>query len=115
MKSNFSVKSIAIKWYFFATSSFTVNNEFFYVYMKQFHFNSKQIGFSNLFGVQHVFIPLVLHIADRYQVRILIMWIASFAAAVSSLLPLLPLTYSLPTCYGTLKSEMDGGKIFLTQ
>ena len=107
--AKFNIRSIAIKWYFFSTSSYTVYNEFSHVFMKQFGLTSKQIGISNLFGVQHLFIPLILYFGDRFRARSLVIWIASILSVLICLLPLLPLVVSLPTCFQTeLESNKSG-------
>ncbi len=113
----FNIKSIAIKWYFFSTASFLLYNEFCHVYMKQFGLSPQQIGISNLFGIQHLFIPLILLLGDRYRARSLVIWIASSLSVGNCLLPLLPLVVSLPTCFETKlasnkSSEVMSEKIF---
>ena len=100
----FNIKSIAFKWYFFTICSFNDYAEFYHLFLKQLGLNPHQIGMTNLFGVQQIFIPLVLLIGDRYRVRNLIIWIASCLAVISCLLPLLPIVMSLPMCF-----EMNSG------
>jgi hypothetical protein len=99
--AKFDIKSVALKWYFFTTASVSVYEEFSHVFMKQFGLNSQQIGITNLCGVQHIFIPLLLYVGDRYRVRNLVIWIVSPLLAISSLLLLLPVVVSLPTYFGT--------------
>ena len=95
----FNIKSIAFKWYFFTISSLGVYAEFYHLYMKQLGLNPSQIGMANVFGVQHIFVPLVLLMGDRYRARNLIIWMVTCLCVVSCLLPLLPIVVSLPTCF----------------
>ena len=95
----FNIKSIAFKWYFFTISSLGVYAEFYHLYMKQLGLNPSQIGMANVFGVQHIFVPLVLLMGDRYRARNLIIWIVSCLCSINCLLPLLPIVVSLPTCF----------------
>ena len=108
----FNMKSVAFKWYFFTISSFGVYAEFSHLYMKQLGLSPQQIGMANLFGVQQIFIPLVLLMGDRYRVRSLIIWIVSCLSVISSLLPLLPIVVSLPTCF-EMNSSLKSSKLVL--
>ena len=108
--AKFDIKSVALKWYFFTTASISVYEEFSHVFMKQFGLNSQQIGITNLCGVQHIFIPLLLYVGDRYRVRNLVIWIVSPLLAISSLLLLLPIVVSLPTCFGTKSGSNNSCK-----
>lgn len=107
---SFNIKSIAFKWYFFVISSFGVYAEFSHLCMKQLGLNPKQIGMTNIFGIQHMFITLVLFVDDRYRVRCLIIWIVSCLSVMNCLLPLLPIVVSLPTCFET-SSSLKSGKL----
>ena len=107
----FNIKSVALKWYFFTMASVSVYEEFSHVFMKQFGLNSQQIGITNLGGVQHIFIPLLLYVGDRYRVRNLVIWIVSLLSAISSLLLLLPIVVSLPSCFGTKSTSNNSSKI----
>ena len=107
--AGFSIKSIALKWYFFSSSSFTVYSEFCNIFMKQLGLSAKQIGITNILGVQHVFIPLVLFLGDRYRARSLVMWIVSALSVVACLLLLLPLVVPLPTCFPTNSGSNESG------
>lgn len=111
--ARFNIKSVAIKWYFFASSSFTVNNEFFHIFMKQLGLSAQQIGMTNLFGVQHALIPLILFLGDRFRARSLTIWIVSALSVVICLLPLLPLVVPLPTCFETKSVSNDSSKIMV--
>ena len=106
-----SVKSVALKWFFFTTAGVTVYEEFFHVFMKQLGFSPQQIGISNLFGVQHIFIPLLLYVGDKYRVRNRIIWIVSSVSIINCLIPLLPIVVSLPTCFETRSRSNNSGKI----
>ena len=108
--AKFDIKSVALKWYFFTTASVSVYEEFSHVFMKQLGLNSQQIGITNLCGVQHIFIPLLLYVGDRYRVRNLVIWIVSSLLAISSLLLLLPVVVSLPSCFGTKSGSNNSCK-----
>ena len=97
--AQFNIKSIAFKWYFFTISSLGVYAEFYHLYMKLLGLNPRQIGMANVFGVQQIFVPLVLLLGDRYRARNLIIWILSCLCVINCLLPLLPIVVSLPTCF----------------
>ena len=105
----FNIKSIAYMWYFFAISGVLVYVEFSHLFMKQLGLRARQIGMTNLYGVQHVFTPLLLYIGDGYRVRGLMIWTVSSLLAVSCLLPLLPIFVSLPTCFGTNSRSNSSG------
>ena len=105
----FNIKSIAFKSYFFTISSFALYAEFSHLYMKQLGLNPRQIGMTNCFGVQQIFVSLVLLVGDRYRVRSLIIWIVSCLSVVNFLLPLLPIVVSLPTCF-EIHSSLKSGK-----
>jgi hypothetical protein len=107
----FNIKSVALKWYFFTMASVSVYEEFSHVFMKLFGLNSQQIGITNLGGVQHIFIPLLLYVGDRYRVRNLVIWIVSLLSAISYLLLLLPIVVSLPSCFGTKSTSNNSSKI----
>ena len=107
----FNIKSLAFKWYFLSSAGAVIYEEFFHVFMKQLGFSPQQIGISNLFGVQHIFIPLLLYVGDRYRVRDRIIWIVSSVSVINCLLPLLPIVVSLPTCFETKSTFNNSGKI----
>ena len=108
----FHIRSIALKWYFFTLSSLSVFGEFFHLFMKQLGFNPKQIGFTALFGVPTLFVPLVNLVGDKFRARRAVLGIVSGCAFIDCILPLLPLLVSLPTCFGTLQSN-DSSEILV--
>ena len=108
----FHIRSIALKWYFFTLSSLALLGEFFHLFMKQLGLNPKQIGFTTLFGVPNLLLPLFNLIGDKFRARKAVLWIMSGCAIIDCILPLLPLLVSLPTCFGTLQSN-DSSEILV--
>ena len=106
MMDTFSTRTIALKWYFFTSASLMVYDEYCHLYMKQLGFTSQQIGVTTLLGLQHLFIPLLLTIGDKFRARKQIAWIVTIIAIVNCSLPLLPLIMNLPTCFKTLFSHV---------
>ena len=96
-----NIQSLSFKWYFFTTASFALCEEFFYVFMKQLGFRPQQIGIMNSFGIQHILLPILLYVADKYRARKLVIWTASSICIVNCLLPVFPLIMPLPTCFET--------------
>ena len=99
MVDRFIIRTIALKWYFFTSASLIVYDEYCHLFMKQLGFTSQQIAVTTLFGVQHLFIPVVLIFGDKFRVRKLLVWIVTIIAMVNCSLPLLPLIVDLPTCF----------------
>ena len=99
MVDTIAIRTVALKWYFFTSASFIVYEEYCSLFMKQLGFTSQQIGVTTLLGVQHLFIPLLLAIGDKFRVRKLLVWIVTIIAIVNCSLPLLPLIVDLPTCF----------------
>ena len=106
MLDTYTIRTIALKWYFFTSASLIVYDEYSNLYMKQLGFTSQQIGVTTLFGVQHLFIPLLLTIGDKFRVRKVLAWIVTIIAIINCSLPLLPLIVNLPTCFQTFRSNM---------
>ena len=97
-----SIKSLALKFFFLCCpSSIVVYAEYCHLYMKQLGFNPQQIGFTTLFGIPHLVIPLLHLLGDKFRARMAIVWISVSCMVATCLLPLLPLLISLPTCFGT--------------
>ena len=109
-----NIQSLSFKWYFFTTASFALFEEFFYVFMKQLGLSPMQIGITNLFGVQHIFLPIVLYLADKYRVRKQVISVASSICVVNCLLPLLPMIVPLPTCFETESKSNISSKFTVT-
>ena len=99
MVDRFIIRTVALKWYFFTSASLIVYDEYCHLFMKQLGFTSQQIAVTTLFGVQHLFIPVVFIIGDKFRVRKLLVWIVTIVAMVNCSLPLLPLIVDLPTCF----------------
>ena len=99
MVDRFIIRTIALKWYFFTSASLIVYDEYCHPFMKQLGFTSQQIAVTTLFGVQHLFIPVVFIIGDKFRMRKLLVWIVTIIAMVNCSLPALPLIVDLPTCF----------------
>ena len=99
MVDRFIIRTIALKWYFFTSASLIVYDEYCHLFMKQLGFTSQQIAVTTLFGVQHLFIPVVFIIGDKFRMRKLLVWIVTIIAMVNCSLPVLPLIVDLPTCF----------------
>jgi MFS family permease len=113
MVDKFTIRSIALKWYFFTSASLMVYDEFFNLFMKQLGLTSQQIGATTLLGVQHLFIPLLLLIGDKFRARKLLVWIVTIVAVINCILPLLPLVVDLPTCFQRIHSSIMASAKFL--
>ena len=101
----FSTRSLALKWnWLFFGSGKIVFTEYCNLYMKQLGLNPSQIGFTTLFGVMHLFLPLLGLLGDRFRARKLIFTAMTPVLFLTSLAPLFPLVVSLPTCFAK-KSE----------
>ena len=109
----FNIQSIAIKWYFFCSSSLTVYNEFCHILMKQLGLNAQQIGFTNFFGVQHMLIPFILLLGDKFRARSFVIWSVSLLSVINCALPILPYAVSLPTCFVTESNNSSKITAFL--
>ena len=96
----FSMKSLALKWsYLFFGSGLIVFIEYFNLYVKQLGLSPSQIGFTSLFGVLYLSLPLVGFLGDRFRARKLIFTVSTAVGFLTTLAPLLPLVVSLPTCF----------------
>ena len=104
------IKSLALKWFFFATGGYPCYAGFFNVFMKQLGLSSQQIGLTNLFGVQSAFVPFLLYVADKYRLRYLTVWMVTIIAVVTCLLVVLPIVVSLPSCFAMNTTLNYSGK-----
>ena len=103
----FSIKSIALKWfYFWSVGSAIIYSEFSNICMKQLGLSPRQIGLTNLMGVSNLFIPSCLFIGDKFRARKLLVIIGLVFLVVCYFLPLLPFTVSSPAifCFTSNKS-----------
>ena len=102
--ARFSIKSFALKWYFFNCPSSTIlYAEYFSLFMKQLGFNPAQIGLTSLFGVLQLFLPLYLMFGERFRARKTSAFAGTLGLSVCCLLPLLAMIVPAlqPTCYAT--------------
>ncbi|CAB4031601.1 Hypothetical predicted protein, partial [Paramuricea clavata] len=78
----FSLKSVALKWYFFSgTGSAALFSEYFNLFMEQLGFNPGQIGLTTLFGIPHLFIPLCLFFGEKFRARKIVAVFGTLAAS----------------------------------
>jgi hypothetical protein len=88
----FSLKSVALKWYFFSCpGSVGLFVECFNLFMKQLGFNPGQIGLTALLGIPHLLIPLCLLFGEKFRARKIVAVFGTLAASVCCMLPLLSL------------------------
>ena len=102
--AKFSIKSFALKWYFFnCPSSSALFCEYFNLFMKQLGFNPAQIGLTTLLGLPQLFIPLYLMFGEKFQARRTLAVFGAIGLSLCCMLPLLSLIVPTlqPTCYST--------------
>ena len=98
----FSLKSVALKWYFFTcVATGALFGEYFNLFMKQLGFNPGQTGLTTLFGVPQLFVLLFLMFAEKLRARKTVTVFGTLGALVCSVLPLLSLLVPplQPACY----------------
>ena len=101
----FSTRSLALKWnWLFFGSGKIIFTEYCNLYMKQLGLNSLQTGFTTLFGVMYLLLPLLGFLGDKFRARKLIFTAMTPVLFLTTLAPLLPLVVSFPTCFAE-KSE----------
>ncbi len=102
--AKFSIKSFALKWYFFNSPSSTVLfSEYFNLFMKQLGFNPAQIGLTTLLGLPQLFIPLYLMFGEKFRARKILAVFGTIGLSVCCMLPLLSMIVPAlqPTCLST--------------
>ncbi len=102
--AKFSIKSFALKLYFFnSPSSTALFSEYFNLFMKQLGFNPAQIGLTTLPGLPQLFIPLYLMFGEKFRARNILAVFGTIGLSVCCMLPLLFLIVPAlqPTCYST--------------
>jgi hypothetical protein len=86
--ARFSVKSIALKWYYFSCQgSSNLYREYFSLFMKQLGFNPAQIGLTTLFGVMNLFIPLCLLFGEKFRARKIVIVVVTVTVLICYTLP----------------------------
>ena len=106
--AKFSIRSLALKWYFFSCASSTILYcEFFNLFMKQLGFNPAQIGLTTLLGLPQLFIPLYLMFGEKFRARKTLAVFGTIGLSVCCMLPLLSLIVPplQPTCYSTISID----------
>ena len=106
--AKFSIKSFALKWYFFnCPSSVILYAEYFSLFMKQLGFDAASIGLTSLFGVPQLFIPLYLLVGEKLRARKIAAFFGTLGLTVCCMLPLLAVIVPAlqPTCSTTTSTD----------
>ena len=112
-----SLESLALKWsWFFLGSGLVVFHEYLALYMHQLGLSLKQISWTSLMGVPLLTLPLFGFLSDRFQARKLTLTVLLLVIFITTLVPLLPLVVSLPTCFEKQsESSVNGTSIIRTK
>ena len=95
-----SLESLALKWSsFFLGAGLMVFHEYLALYMQQLGLSLIQISCTSLMGVLQLTVPLFGFLGDRFRARKLILTVLLLVIFITTLVPLLPLVVSLPTCF----------------
>ena len=113
----FSLESLALKWsLFFLGSGLVVFNEYSALFMQQLGLSLAQISCTSLMGVLHLTLPLFGFLGDRFRARKLILSVMLLVSFITTLAPLLPLVFSLPTCFEKpSESSANGTRLLATE
>ena len=112
-----SLESLALKWsWFFLAGGLIIFNEYFALYMQQLGLSLTQISWTSLMGVLQLSTPLFGFLGDRFRARKLIITVVLLIIFINTLVPLLPLVVSLPTCFEKpSESSMNGTSLIGTE
>lgn len=117
--SNVSMKSIALKWFYFSCLGGTIlYSKFCHLAFKQLGFTPQQIGVTTLIGGQHILIPLIFLFADKFRARKAVAWIGTVAVTLACFTTFSPLIISLPTCFtafSALSSNHSNNLVFISK
>ena len=69
------------------------------LYMQQLGLSQTQISWTSFIGVLQLTLPLFGFFGDRFRARKLILNVLLLVIFITTLVPLLPLVVSLPTCF----------------
>ena len=93
-----SLESLALKWsLLFLGGGLIVFVEYFHLYMQQLGLSLAQISCTSFMGIQHLSLPLLGFLVDRFRARKLVFAVLTAVLFVTALAPLMPLVVSLPT------------------
>ena len=108
-----SLESLALKWsWFFLGGGVVVFHEYLALYMQQLGLSLTQISWTSLMGVLQLTLPLFGFLGDRFRARRLILTVLLLVIFITTLVPLLPLVVSLPTCFDKhSRSSVNGTSI----
>ena len=116
--ARFSLKSLALKWYFFCCpASVILYSEYFSLFMKQLGFNAAQIGLTTLFGVLQLLIPLCLLFGEKFRARNAVAVFGTLGTAVCCSLPLVAIVIPemKPICRTEANVVKSNDSLKLTQ
>ena len=95
-----SLESLAFKWsWFFLGGGLILFHEYLTLYMQQLDLSLTQISWTSLMGALQLTMPLFGFLGDRFRARKLIVTVLLLVVFIITLVPLLPLVVSLPTCF----------------
>ena len=112
-----SLESLALKWsWFFLAGGLIIFNEYFALYMQQLGLSLTQISWTSLMGVLQLSTPLFGFLGDRFRARKLIITVLVLVFFINTMVPLLPLVVSLPTCFeNRSETSMNGTSLIGTE
>ena len=112
-----SLESLALKWsWFFLGAGLQVFHEYLALYMQQLGLSLTQISWTSLMGVLQLTMPLFGFLGDRFRARKLILSVLLLVVFITTLVPLLPLVVSFPTCFEKpSESSVNGTSIIGTE
>ena len=98
--ASISLEALALKWSsLFRGGGLQVFHEYLALYMQELGLSLTQISWTSLMGVLQLIVPLFGFLGDRFSVRKLILIVLLLVIFTTTLVPLLPLVVSLPTCF----------------
>ena len=98
--ASISLEALALKWSsLFRGGGLIVFHEYLALYMQQLGFSLTKISWTSLMCVLPLTVPLFGFLGDRFRARKLILTILLLVIFTTTLVPLLPLVVSLPTCF----------------
>ena len=93
-----------------------VFHEYLALYMQQLGLSLTQISWTSLMGVLQLTLPLFGFLGDRFRARRLILTVLLLVIFITTLVPLLPLVVSLPTCFDKpSESSVNGTNLIEAQ
>ena len=113
-----SLESLELKWrLFFLGAGLILFLEYFALYMQQLGLSLTQISWTSLMGVPlQLTVPLFGILADRFRARKLILTVLFLVFFIITVVPVLPLVVSFPTCFQKpSESSVNATSLFGTE